>query len=226
MFMDHARSLGTWNGFLGREEWTACAPMARFTFSASSAGTFQASGVTIRGVGYKITGDIKSTSKEGSAPLVVYSLRQTFTPDEENATPPDVFYEGTLDGEANTLCGVWRDDEGNKTRPFFLTRTPPDILVHRPPPDQFESCRIRTLWTYAIQYARHEARTRLFSRSLYTERREAMQQYVDLARYGHSDLPDPKQTELSSLNRRLTYDTVRYIFVREQMRRLSEVVHR
>lgn len=164
-------SLGRWNGLIGAERWPITAIIS-FSFCASADhSSYEASDTAAHGTTYTILGGYKKM-EDGS---VEYHFKRTYS-----ARLKKTYFKGTLEDDGETLSGSWGYEEDDKPYRFIFKRIPPEVLIARPPLQEFEDNKIRALWKYALTAVHNEVRRKMFSWSFLKERRDIRKEYLEL----------------------------------------------
>ncbi|KAI0360925.1 hypothetical protein OH77DRAFT_1517315 [Trametes cingulata] len=209
--------LGRWNGFLGAEQWPLTA-MQTFCFHASVVHSmYEASDVAPHGTSFTIIGGYK-TKEDGS---VEYNFSRTYS-----ARLKKTYFTATLSEDGGTLSGNWGYVEESKPYRFLFMRIPPEVLIARPPPAEFEENRIRALWKYALTAAHNEARRKMLSWSWIKERRDIRKEYIELLeREADEVCTDDDIMRFSVLDRTSTCEDVRFFNVVRDYRKRPVASH-
>ncbi|KAI9068344.1 hypothetical protein FKP32DRAFT_1587743 [Trametes sanguinea] len=165
--------LGRWHGFLYLGE-APIDPMLSFCLHASvDRSTFEASEIAAHGARFVVTGGYTRTT-DGS---IEYNFTITFS-----MQAPKIYCVGTVDENTGRLVGR----HGIQNTPekifklLFFQDIPPELIVARPPPSEFEANRIGALWKYALTAALNDVRKKMFSWSYLKERRTIRLEYLDI----------------------------------------------
>ncbi|KAI0644525.1 hypothetical protein C8Q79DRAFT_777894 [Trametes meyenii] len=203
--------LGRWHGLTGAQRWPI-SPIITFCLHASADhSTYEASDVAAFGTGYTILGGYKA--KE--AGTTEYNFSMTYA-----ARMRSVYFTGILDEDCGTLSGSWGYDEDDKSYQFFFKRIPPEVLIARPPPSEFEENNIHALWKYALTAAQNEARRKLFSWSYFRERRDVRREYLKLLEREENNLAIAEDLDrFAVLDRTVTCEDVRCFYVLRDYRK-------
>ncbi|KAI0661089.1 hypothetical protein C8Q70DRAFT_911215 [Cubamyces menziesii] len=198
--------LGRWYGLIGAERWPVTA-IVSFCFHASAdANTYEASDVAAHGTGYTVHGGY--IKKDDGT--VEYNFSRTYM-----ARLRQSYFTGTLDGDGERLSGSWGYSETEKPYRFmFWKNVPPETLIARPPPSEFEENKTKALWKYALTAAHNEARRKLFSWSYIKERRAIRKEYLELLERETDDLNTTTDFDrFAVLERTSTCEDVRRFYV-------------
>ena len=159
-------------------------------------GEYEASDANVHGTRFKIFGryerkDDGSVRYSFSLNLVQWDGR------DRNSASKDAFFLGTLQDDGMTLSGSWGygKDSQDQRYHFLFKRIDPNVLVARPPPEDFKRDRMKALWNYALTAARNEARRKLDPWSFTKERLHMMEQYQLLSQAA------PSRDSLAALQR-------------------------
>ncbi|OSD01341.1 hypothetical protein PYCCODRAFT_541681 [Trametes coccinea BRFM310] len=199
--------LGRWHGFTGAERWPI-APMLSFCFHASPDHvSFQASSVAAAGMEYTIDGGYH-VEDDGS---VTYTFVRMNALQRIRTT----YFRGTLDEDGQRLSGSWGYSEDDKPYTFlFFKSVPPEAIVARPTPSEFEENKIRALWKYALTAVVNGVRSKMLSWRNIQERRKVKQEYLDLLEREDDDILTAADLErFAVLDRTCTYEDIRYFYV-------------
>lgn len=190
---------------IGGKRWPFTAIIS-FSFHASADhSSYEASDTAAHGATYTILGGYKM-KEDGS---VEYNFSRTYS-----ARLKKTFFTGMLDEDAVTFSGSWGYAEDDKPFQFIFQRIPPETLIARPPPVEFEENRIHALWKYALTAAHNEARRKMFSWSYLRERREIRKEYLELLeREKESESTDADLERFAVLDRTATCEDVRTFYV-------------
>ncbi|KAI8975856.1 hypothetical protein BD414DRAFT_423775 [Trametes punicea] len=206
--------LGRWHGYIYKTRWPSL-PMLSFCFHASPDGlTYEAKEIAAQGTSYSIVGGY-TVNNSGS---LEYNFSWTYV-----VRIPKVYFTGTLDQDGERLSGFWGLSEADKPYPFlFFKRIPPEALIARPPPADFEENRIRALWRYALTAVHNEVRRKLFSWSYLRERRDIRKQFYELGgRAGSNALRPGDQERLEALYNLASSEDMRIFFALKSGRELQ-----
>ncbi|KAM5533055.1 hypothetical protein V8D89_013270 [Ganoderma adspersum] len=161
--------LGRWNGIhIHVLENEALLPMPiTFCFHAPvnqlhDPRTYEASAVAVNGTDYNVHCDY--TARDDGT--VEYSFTQTYA-----ARIPKMYWTGTLTDDGGTLSGRWGYKKEDQPHTFVYKRTPLEVLVDRPLPEEFTKNRVKALWSYALTAIHNQVRRQLFSWSYLVEHR-------------------------------------------------------
>ncbi|KAI0666566.1 hypothetical protein C8Q78DRAFT_1107669 [Trametes maxima] len=204
--------LGRWHGLTGAQRWPI-GPIITFCLHASADhSTYEASDVAAFGTGYTVLGGYK-TNEDGT---IEYNFSMTYT-----ARLKSVYFTGTLNEDCGTLSGSWGYGvEDDKSFQFFFKRVPPETLIARPPPSEFEENKIRTLWKYALTAAQNEARRKLFSWSYFRARRDIRREYLKLLEREENNLATADDLDrFAVLDGTATCEDVRCFYVLRDYRK-------
>ncbi|KAI0766852.1 hypothetical protein BD413DRAFT_141493 [Trametes elegans] len=202
--------LGRWNGLIGAERWPITAILS-FCFHASADhGTYETSDVAAHGTSYTMLGGYE-TKEDGS---VEYNFSRTYS-----ARLRKTYFTGVLSDDGETLSGTWGYSTGEKPWAFIFKRIPPETLIARPPPSEFEENKIRALWKYALTAAHNEVRRKMFSWSYLKERRDIRVEYLELLERETDELTTAEDLErFAVLDRTATTEDVRCFYVLKDYR--------
>ncbi|KAI0325467.1 hypothetical protein GY45DRAFT_1348843 [Cubamyces sp. BRFM 1775] len=198
--------LGRWHGLMGAGRWPHI-PFASFRFHASTdPNTYEASDVAAQGTGYTLHGgytkkDDGTVEYNFSKTYMVHSCKRYFT--------------GTLNEDDERLSGSWGYSETDKPYRFiFWKKVPPETLIARPPPSEFEENKTKALWKYALTAVHNEVRRKMFSWSYLKERRAIRKEYLELLERESDNLITAADLDrFSMLDRMVTCEDVRCFYV-------------
>ena len=179
--------------------------------------TYEASGTTATGTAYTLVGGYTAL-EDGS---IEYRFTRNYT-----ARLFKIFYVGTLDPENETLSGTCGLDENKHTWSFRYRRLVPEILVAYPPPDAFDSNRIRALWSFTLSAVLNEVRRRFFSWSYIKDRRDRRIEFLELVRRQEDQVATEEELQrLAHLNLVSTCDEAHAFHVFNQTKERPVPVH-
>ncbi|KAI0752480.1 hypothetical protein C8Q80DRAFT_1146274 [Daedaleopsis nitida] len=201
--------LGRWYGFFGANRWPrGC--MVTFCFHASAdRNAYEASDVAALGTSFTILGGytIEDDGKVEYRFSITYAARLIKR-----------YFRGALDEDGFTLSGSWGT--------FWFKRTAPEIIIARPPPEDFKENKIRALWKYALTYSINEARRTMWSWSHFKARRDIRKEYLELLEREVDEISTEDDLErFAVLDRTSTYDDTRMFYVMQDYRQRPKPVH-
>ncbi|KAH9894903.1 hypothetical protein C8Q73DRAFT_644952 [Cubamyces lactineus] len=210
--------LGRWHGLIGAERWPITA-IVSFCFHASAdSNTYEASDVAAHGTGYTIHGSY--TKKDDGT--IEYNFSRTYI-----ARLRKTYFTGTLDEDGERLSGSWGYSETEKPYRFiFWKNVPPETLIARPPPSEFEENKTKALWKYALTAVHNEVRRKMFSWSFLKGRRAIRQEYLALLENESNNLTTLADLDrFAVLDRTATCEDVRCFYVLSDYQRRSVPTH-
>ncbi|KAI0331154.1 hypothetical protein GY45DRAFT_1276344 [Cubamyces sp. BRFM 1775] len=210
--------LGRWNGLIGAERWPVTA-IVSFCFHASAdPNTYEASDVAAHGTGYTLHGGY--TKKDDGT--IEYNFSRTYI-----ARLRKTYFTGTLDEDDERLSGSWGYSETDKPYRFiFWKNVPPETLIARPPPSEFEENKTKALWKYALTAVHNEVRRKMFSWSYLKERRAIRKEYLELLEHESNNLTTVADLDrFAELDRTATCEDVRCFYVLSDYQRRSVPTH-
>ncbi|KAI9068321.1 hypothetical protein FKP32DRAFT_1754486 [Trametes sanguinea] len=201
--------LGRWHGFIYKEG-LPLGPMLSFSFHASADhATYEASAVTDSASRFTIFGGYT----HGRAGAIEYTFSITHLPQT-----PTFYCLGTIDADGRKLSGRCGPDKDDMPHTFqFFKSIPPEVIIARPPPLEFEASRVRALWKYALTAALNQARRKMFSWSYLRERRALRQEYQELLEHDVTMLPSDTRRR-RWLDMLITYEDMRALHVLHTLR--------
>ncbi|KAI1783152.1 hypothetical protein LXA43DRAFT_1187180 [Ganoderma leucocontextum] len=209
--------LGRWNGIQISED-DAMSPMNTFYLHASmDPKTYEASSIGANGTDYNIFGNY-ATKDNGT---IEHSFTRAYV-----ARLQKTYWTATLADDGKTLSGQWGYAPDDQPWTFVFKRAPPEVLVNRPHPKEFEENRIKALWKYALTAVHNQVRRRLFSWSYLKERRDLRKEYLELLlKEEDGRLTKEDSERVSVLAHRSTFDDVRCFYIIQEYRQRAVPPH-
>lgn len=166
-----AALLGEWNGFVySRVEY----PLFLMTSFVAYPSTMSIYDFEARGMHYGASYRLYGTCGD-----VDGHIRVTFSIHYSLEFRSKYFSGYLMDNMTITGTEGWASDPSTHQYRFVLKRIPATYLCFRPPPVQFRRDRVKALWRFACSAALHIARTRLWSWSLFAQRRRTRRSLIE-----------------------------------------------
>ncbi|KAK7683622.1 hypothetical protein QCA50_013460 [Cerrena zonata] len=140
---------------------------------------------------------------------------------------PQEYYKGRIDEKGSLIGfkGFSPDNvtEDNYASRFIVRRIPPDIMVHRPSPMEFEENAPRALWRFARDTIMMQTRRKMWSWSYFRGRRDLRRRYVELniRTWEYGPPPSSEETEefLASRKALIPDDALMALNIRKELLR-------